>query len=176
VCKLGSSIDLFSGLSIDKIFEKPGPYYILYFILMINITFDILSCDSLKGSLFHGRNSACTPSKLTMFFSQEAQEKPPSGFLVNIASSSCPLPVPYSSINSNNYFNYNNDNINPYLFFNLSNFLGNFPLISKPIDHILNEFIEFLSDSPLKTLDFSFISLLVNKIHEVIKLFVHHVP
>jgi hypothetical protein len=111
-----------------------------------------------------------------MFFSQEAQEKPPSGFLVNIASSSCPLPVPYSSINSNNYFNYNNDNINPYLFFNLSNFLGNFPLISKPIDHILNEFIEFLSDSPLKTLDFSFISLLVNKIHEVIKLFVHHVP
>jgi hypothetical protein len=161
VWRVGSSIDLFSGLSIDKIFEKPGPYYILYFIWMINITLDILSCDSLNGSLFHGRNSACTPSKLTMFFSQEAHEKPPSGFLVNIASSSCPLPVPYSRINSNNYFNYNHYNISPNLFFNLCDFLSDLSLISKPIDHILNEFIEFFSDSSLETINLCLISLLV---------------
>lgn len=144
-------------------------FYFIYY------TLDILSLDSLKGSRFHGRNSACTPSKFTMFFSQEAHEKPPNGFFVNMASSSCPLPVPYSRINSNNYLSYSHDYNNPYLFLNCCNFLGYFSLVSKPINHVFYEFIQFLSHSPFETLYFCFISLLVYQFHQVIKLVIHYV-
>jgi len=49
------------------------------------------SPGSLKGSLFQGWNSAIYPWRLIMFFSQEAHETPPRGFLVNMASSSFAL-------------------------------------------------------------------------------------
>ena len=55
---------------------------------MYKLTLDNLSLGSLKGSLLHGWKSAKCPYKLTMFFSQLAQDHPPRGFLANIASSS----------------------------------------------------------------------------------------
>ena len=54
-------------------------------------TLEILSPGSLNGSLFQGWYSAIYPWRFVISLAQEAQEVPPRGFFVNIASSSRPF-------------------------------------------------------------------------------------
>jgi hypothetical protein len=82
-----SYLEIESGFIIDNILEKPWPTF-NDFRIMIKLTLAILSEGSLNGNFYHGKKSFFLPYMFTTSFSHEAQDIPPNGFLVNIASSS----------------------------------------------------------------------------------------
>ena len=89
-----SYLEIVSGPTIESILENPWP------------TLAILSDGSRNGNLFQGINSAFLPYISVRPFSQLAQERPPRGFVVNMASSSFGAPAPLLMIKLYKFLNY----------------------------------------------------------------------
>lgn len=93
----------YSGFMLLSIRENPCP------------TRAIRSDGSRRGNFYHGWKSTMVPDILTKFFSQDAQEYPPSGFLLRRASSLSSY-YPYLLMNrSYKFFNYFSNPFNVFL-------------------------------------------------------------